>query len=107
MGVWAQNFIDTSSGYFSNDNYLWHIKADGTFNFVLVSSKDYYYTGNYSVSNGRIYLTNVVFTNDGYVGDKPNSDVGYVIEVNSEGKEQLVIEINDCFVNSGAWDRAN
>ena len=105
-GVWRHSTYDVFAR--SWDIYLWFINKDGTFKIALVTSENYFYEGNYSVSGGKITLTNVVFTNDDYVGNKPDSKVEYVIDRDSEGKEQLEISINpDGFVPSGSWNRVD
>ena len=69
--------------------WTWIFVKDGTFHFHLTSSAEYSYKGKYSVSDGKIYFTNVVFTNAAstpvYKKDEPDSWVDYVIERDTHG----------------------
>ncbi|MCL2623389.1 MAG: hypothetical protein FWD31_06955, partial [Planctomycetaceae bacterium] len=107
VGVWRHTTYDVIAR--STDIYLWFLNKDGTFKLALVTSrKDYFHEGNYSVSDGKIYLSNVVFTNDDYVGNKPDSQVRFVAGRDSEGKEQLEISrVLDGFAPNGTWFRIN
>jgi len=106
-------------GHWQNTSYdvvgrswdYWHLllNADGTFNYFLVTTAEYTYKGDYSVSNGKIYFTNVVFTNDDYKGGKPDSWVDYELGFDSDGKEQLRITntSGENWMGSPTWNRAD
>ena len=109
IGRWVTG--STSSGiYYPNSRYLL-INKDGTFSYYHVTSAKYSYDGKYSVSDGKIYFTNVVFSNDGYsVGftkEEPNSSVNYKIEVGKEGEQLIIDNTGGCFMGSPTFSRAN
>ena len=90
--------------------WVWFINKNGTFLYFLAEGKEYSYKGNYSVSDGKIYFTNIVFTNDNYVANKPDQWVGYKLATTSEGKEQLQLNASisgGCFTGSSYWLRAD
>jgi len=86
----------------------WLINKDGTFHYYLVSSAEYSYKGKYSVANGKINFTNVVFTNAGitpvHVSNEPNSWVSYEI-VRDEFGDQLRISDNEGSFTGATWWR--
>jgi len=106
-GHWQNNSIDVVWGGW--DYYHWYLNEDGTFNYFLITTAEYSYKGNYSVSNGKIYFTNVVFTNADESWDKPDSWVDYEIVLNSQGNEELRISntSGENWMGSPWWDRAD
>jgi len=105
-GHWEHSSIDVVGGGW--DYYHWFLYADGTFNYNLVTTAEYSYKGNYSVSGGKIYFTNIVFTNDGESWDKPDSWVDYTFDVNEKGKDTLIISntSGENWMGSPSWTRA-
>ncbi len=104
VGHWYDNNLDTNMEW-----EYWHLylNRDGTFTYFLVTTAEYSYKGNYSVSDGKIYFKNVIFTNDDYKENKPDSYVDYVFANDSNGKEQLRLSNTGAsFTGSTWWYRA-
>lgn len=105
VGTWNRNYYYKPG---QMDTYYWLIKKDGTFNYYLITTAEYYYKGKYSVSNGRIYFTNVVFTNAGltpvHVSNEPESWVSYDI-VHDDWGDQLRISNNEGSFTGASWWR--
>jgi hypothetical protein len=106
VGHWTTTRYNTNP--ISYNYYHWYINKDGTFNYFMVTTAEYSYKGNYSVSNGKIYFTNVLFTNSDLKINKPDSYVNYVIEPDSKGNERLKISnTGGCFMGSPSWSKAD
>jgi len=105
VGHWRDNVYNV---YYDDWEY-WHLyfNKDGTFVWFLVTITEYSYKGNYSVSDGKIYFTNLVFTNDDYKTNKPDTWVAYIFATDSQGKEQLRFDSSEsgCFTGSSWWYR--
>ena len=72
---------------------FWTFNEDGTFKLVLLTRlpDDYYHKGNYSISNGKITFTNIVFIRERYNVERkiPDTVVDFVFRLNSDGKEEF------------------
>ena len=109
VGRWYSNVL-TYSGYGTPKWNYYHLflNEDGTFTYFLISTAEYSYKGKYSVSNGKIYFKNVVFTNDDYKRTEPDSYVDYVFAKDSAGKEQLRFSnTENSFTGSKWWYKSN
>jgi len=88
------------------DYYYLTFYEDGTFYYLYVTTAEYSYKGTYSIANGRIYFKNVVFTNGDKKYDEKDSDIKYVIELDSEGKEKMKIsETANNWMGDQTWSR--
>ena len=103
VGDWQRDVPDVL-GNMKWKYYHFLFNKDGTFHYFLVSSSEYSYKGKYSVSNGKIYFSNVVFRNGDYKTNEPNSWVEYVIAPTSKGNEQLKLQNSgESFTGSTWW----
>ncbi|MDR2232227.1 MAG: hypothetical protein LBE56_03770 [Tannerella sp.] len=103
IGTWERSAPDPQNYW---HYYIWNINKDGTFYWLMSTTAEYSYKGNYSVSDGKIYFTNVVFTNDDLVRNERDSYVDYKFGTDSEGKERLEISnTGDSWMGSPWWYR--
>ncbi|MCL2159241.1 MAG: hypothetical protein FWH48_07540, partial [Oscillospiraceae bacterium] len=106
-----------SGGYYYSELFHWFFFENGTFYYYRVTTSLYAYSANYTVSNGRIYFTNVVFANDGYQegyrNNEPDSYVDYEIfveyfENRGQDVERLKIDnTGGCWTGSPTCNRAS
>jgi len=102
-----QNLVSHWTRTIGTDFYHFYFREDGSFSWGKVSIAEYSYKGNYSVSNGKIYFTNVVFTNADKIFNEPDSYVDYVIEPDSQYGDQLKLDnTGNSFTGSTWWRRA-
>ena len=73
------------------DEWWYSFKDDGTFRMYLITTKEYSFSGNYKVSEGKVSFTNIVFRNDDYVENYPSKVAEYKFEKDSKGIEVLRI----------------
>ena len=101
VGTWTRHDISPLT-YFD-----FTFNKDGTFFYLRKTTAEYSYKGNYSVSDGKIYFTKVVFTNGEYKADEPNSHAGYEIVVDKDGDQlRLDSSVGKSFMGATTWRRA-
>jgi hypothetical protein len=102
VGTWTRHNVSPL------DYYNFVFDKNGNFNYYILGTLDEYsYKGNYSVSDGKIYFTNVVFTNGDYKNNEPNSHAGYKIEVDKDGDLlRLDSSVGQSFMGATTWRRA-
>ena len=105
VGHWTHTVYYYNPSYYSRQWYL-YLNEDGTFLCFMITTAEYSYKGNYSVADGKLYFTNVVFTNDKMTKDQSDSWVDYTFGSDSNGKERLeVTNSGNSFTGSSWWSR--
>ena len=102
VGQWNRNVV---SGNGTMRYWYWWLNTDGTFSYFLMTSAEYSYKGKYSTSEGKIYFTNVVFTNDDHKNNEPDSYVDYVILHDEWGDQLRIDNTGSSFTGSTWWRR--
>ena len=101
VGTWTRHNVSPLEYY----NFVFD--KNGYFNYYIVGTlSEYSYKGNYSVSDGKIYFTKVVFTNGDYKANEPDSHAGYKIEVDKDGDLlRLDSSVGKSFMGATTWRR--
>ena len=102
VGTWTRHNVSPLEYY----NFVFD--KNGNFNYYIVGTlSEYSYKGNYSVSDGKIYFTKVVFTNGDYKANEPDSNAGYEIEVDKDGELlRLDSSVGKSFMGATTWRRS-
>ena len=90
-GKWSNLNYDFAAR--SSDLRIMTLNEDGTFKLDLLTGvpNEYYHKGHYSVSNGKITFTNIVFVRERYniARSEPDTVVEYEFRINSDGKDKF------------------
>ena len=109
IGHWVGSGNSGGSYYVELNHYFFF--NDGAFYYYSLVGKLYARSGNYSVSDGSIYFTNVVFANDGYQEgfrrDEADSFVDYEIIADPSSEQLKVSNTGGNWMGAGTLKRAS